>query len=217
MDMVKLKQKYEQAQKLQRACHLIKIKASQNKHSDVTRLLEMTRPQRLDASVLIHMVDCQYPIEHLMDRFTPTDCNFALLKAVEKGRTQTVVFLLEFVADTINVAPLTSLAIQNDDAATLKVLSTHISQEEKLRLLRRSCFKTSTDNIPSKKSLSPCEIAEVLLEDTPTSELKNIIEQADNTPTLQAACHHVYALRQQQILEKAVSGAQPTRALTRKI
>lgn len=217
MDMVKLKQKYEQALKVQRACHLIKIKASQNKHSDVNRLLEMTRPQRLDASVLIHMVDCQYPIEHLMDRFTPPDCGLALLKAVEKGRTQTVVFLLEFVADTVNVAPLTSLAIQNNDAATLKALSTHISQEEKLRLLRRSCLKTSTDNMSSKKFLSPCEIAEVLLEDTPTSEIQSMIEQADNTPTLQEACQHVYALRQQQLLEKALSDAQPTRLLTRKI
>lgn len=216
MDMQKLKQKYEQAHKLQRASDLIKIKATKGKHTDVHRLLEMTRPHRLDASVLIHMVDCQYPIEHLMDRFTPTDCNFALLKAVEKSLTQTVVFLLEFVSDVVNVAPLTSLAIQNNDAATLKVLATQISQEEKMRLLRRSCFKPSTDTISSKRSLSPCEIAEVLLEHTPTPDIQYLMEHA-NTPIFQEACHHVYMLRQHQTLTNTVELTQPNPTPKRKI
>lgn len=216
MDMGKLKQKYEQAQKLQRACELMKIKVTKGKHTEVNRLLEMTRPHRLDGNVLIHMVDCQYPIEHMMDRFTPPECGLALLRAVEKGQTQTVVFLLDFVSDTLSVAPLTSLAIQNNDAATLKVLCAQITQEEKLRLLRRSCFNPSTNNIPLKKSLSPCEIAEVLLENTSTAEIQYLIEHA-NTTIFQEACNYVYMLRQHQTLKTAVDLAQSNHTPKRKI
>lgn len=215
MDMKNLKK--EQDQKLQRACNLIKIKATKRQHTQVNRLLEMTRPHRLHESVLIHLVECEYPIERIMDRFTPPDCKLAFLKSVEKGKTQTVVFLLDFIPDKVDLLHLAPLAIQNNDAPTLRILCAQSTKENKLRLLRRSCFKVSADNISLKKSLSPCEIAEVLLEDTSTTEIEQLIEQAVNTPTFQNACNHVYMLRQHQTLTNAVEHTHSTHAPKRKI
>ncbi len=214
MDLKNLKK--EQDQKLQRACNLIKIKATRRQHTQVNRLLEMTRPHRLHGSVLIHLLECEYPIEQIMDHFTPPDCKSAFLKAVEKGNAQTVMFLLDFLPDTVDLLHLASLAIQNNDAHTLQILCAQSTKEEKLRLLRRSCFKTSTDS-HSKTSLSPCEIAEILLEDTSPAEIEQLIEQAVNTPTFQNACNHVYMLRQHQTLTNAVEHTHSTHAPKRKI
>lgn len=191
-------------QKLQRICVLIEQQLERKNHPLVARLLQMSKPQRLPTDLLSAMVIHDYPIDQVMARFTSVDCEQALHAAVENHKPNSVELLLDFISDSVNLVPLARRALEKNDLPILEIISQSLSQNDKLLLLSHFCMRQSWDdtNVPP-----PHRAAEILLEDTPSSELLNFANTTTTGPTsttvFQKVCEELLILRQRRVLEQA--------------
>lgn len=189
-------------------CALIHQHLGRKNHPLVARLLQMSKPRRLPTAVLNAMVIHDYPINHVMARFTPVDCAQALQVAIENHKPTSVEFLLDFVSDSVNLVPLAQIALDNNNPPILDMISQSLSQNDKVSLLRRFCMRR---DLTATKGCPPSHAAEILLKDTPSSELLNFAAHATHTPLFQKVCDDLLAVRQRRVLEQATDHGGVTR------
>lgn len=192
-----------------RACERLPQKLANKNHALVKKFLDVTAPQRLPANVLSSMVVYDYPLEHVMARFTPPDCATALATAVHNNKIEACAFLIDFVSDSLKLTSLALRAAEKGHTKILEILSKELSEKEKIWVVRHVCIQAI--KYPPTVAANMCTTtAEVLFKNLDTPQLFKLIDDERTGSCFLFTCEHVLAVNQKRVLESVVPNSTPT-------
>lgn len=192
-----------------RACERLPQKLANKNHTLVKKFLDVTAPQRLPANVLSSMVVYDYPLEHVMARFTPPDCATALATAVHNNKIEACAFLIDFVSDSLKLTSLALRAAEKGHTKILEILSEELSEKEKIWVVRHVCIQANKYSRTVGAQMCTAT-AEVLFKNCDTPQLLKLIEEASPGSNWLSACEHVLAVNQKRVLESVIPSSTPT-------